>query len=811
MKLRLSKLFLTLLAFTFVLTCKVTAQENLNYQKPPKEILDMLDFERPPQVTTDSRNRYMIFSYRDNYKSLDELNQPEMRLAGLRINPVTNIETGVNYFNNIKIKRIADLTEIPVEGLPENPKLAFLRFSPDESMMAFTHTSGTGVELWVLDVESASAKRVSEAVINANLGNPYSWLNDSKSLLVRVLPPSRGKLTDQNLAIPKGPIISESDGKESQNRTYQDLLKNRLDEQNFETLIMSELHVFNVNGTSSKFMDAALYVGESLSPDGNYIMITTLEKPYSYVVPMNRFPQKSVVYDFSGKEIKVVNEVPLQEYSPRGYSSTRTGRRAMYWRSDKPATLYFVEAIDGGDGDKEADFRDELFSWEAPFENEPTSLVKTPQRFAGVSWGDDSRAIFMDSKREKSNAKTYLFNPSDPTVSPVLINDRNTQDVYSDPGQIATVKNQFDRQVMMIIKDHIYLVGQGFTPEGQFPFVDKLNLKTLKKERVYQSQYTDKKEDIESITDIVNGNMLVRIQSQTEYPNLFMRNISRKRNNLVQLTDFVNPFKVLSDVHKEVIRYTREDGIELSGTLYLPVGYDKEKKEKVPMLLWAYPREFKDASAASQVTQNPNQFTMPSYGSFVYWVTRGYAVLQDAAFPIVGEGDAEPNDTFVEQLIMNAKAAIEAVDTMGYIDKTKVAAGGHSYGAFMTANLLSHCDLFACGIARSGAYNRTLTPFGFQNERRNYWEVPEVYSRMSPFMNANKMKTPILLIHGEADNNSGTFTMQTERYFQALKGLGAPARMVILPMESHGYAAKENILHLLWEQDRFLEKHLKNK
>ncbi|NCC45865.1 MAG: S9 family peptidase, partial [Bacteroidia bacterium] len=380
----------------------------------------------------------------------------------------------------------------------------------------------------------------------------------------------------------------------------------------------------------------------------------------------------------------------------------------------------------------------------------------------------------------------------------------------SDPGQIATVKNQYDRHVMMIVKDHIYLVGQGFTPEGQFPFVDKMNLVTLEKERVYQSPYKDKKEDIESITDIANGNMLVRIQSQTEYPNLYMRNLKRKRNNLLQLTDFDNPFKVLSSVHKEVIRYKREDGIELSGTLYLPVGYDMEKKERVPMLLWAYPREYKDAAAASQVTQNPNQFTMPSYGSFVYWVTRGYAVLQDAAFPIVGEGDTEPNDSFVEQLIMNAKAAIDAVDSLGYIDRNKVAAGGHSYGAFMTANLLTHSNLFACGIARSGAYNRTLTPFGFQNERRNYWEAPDIYNRMSPFMNAEKMKLPLLLIHGEADNNSGTFTMQTERYFQALKGLGAPARMVILPMESHGYAAKENILHLLWEQDRFLEKHLKD-
>ena len=263
-------------------------------------------------------------------------------------------------------------------------------------------------------------------------------------------------------------------------------------------------------------------------------------------------------------------------------------------------------------------------------------------------------------------------------------------------------------------------------------------------------------------------------------------------------------------MYKEVIKYKRKDGVELSGTLYLPAGYDRSKKEKLPLLIWAYPTEFKDKNSAGQNSKNENQFTFPSYGSFIYWVTRGYAVLDNASFPIIGEGTAEPNDTFIEQLVANGEAAIDAVDKLGYINRKKVAVGGHSYGAFMTANLLTHSNLFACGIARSGAYNRTLTPFGFQSEQRNYWDVPEVYNTMSPFMNATKMKTPLLLTHGEADNNPGTFTLQTERYFQALKNLGAPVRMVILPKESHGYVAKENILHLLWEQDQFLEKYLKN-
>ena len=317
-------------------------------------------------------------------------------------------------------------------------------------------------------------------------------------------------------------------------------------------------------------------------------------------------------------------------------------------------------------------------------------------------------------------------------------------------------------------------------------------------------------EEIVEVLDPKKGVLLTRVEASTVFPNYYIRNI-KKKIAPQQITFFKNPYESILGIHKELITYKRDDGVELSGTLYLPADYDMEEKEKLPMVLWAYPREYKDAASAGQVTSSPHEFTSPYYGSPVFWVTRGYVILDDAAFPIIGEGDKEPNDSFREQLVANGKAAIDAVDELGYIDRDRVAVGGHSYGAFMTANLLSHSDLFAAGIARSGAYNRTLTPFGFQSEERTYWEAPEVYYNMSPFMHADKMKTPLLLIHGEADNNSGTYPLQSERYFNALKGMGAPTRLVFLPKESHGYSARESILHVLWEQDRWLEKYVKNK
>jgi dipeptidyl aminopeptidase/acylaminoacyl peptidase len=626
--------------------------------------------------------------------------------------------------------------------------------------------------------------------------------------LCKNLPSNRPALIDPKKDLPKGPTVSNSDGSKSQNRTFQDLLINKTDEINFENLVTSELNLISLDGTKTAFKKADMYIGESYSPDGNYLMITKLEKPFSYIVPLSRFPQKSYVFDQTGKEIKLVNDVPLNEIMPKGFSSVRKGKRNMAWRSDKAAELYFVEALDEGDQAKKVDFRDELFIWTAPFSESAKSIFKTKQRFAGITWGNENLAIVNDMWYDTRNTVTYVMNPSNSNQAAKELYNRNYQDVYSDPGSFETKKNQYGRQCLAIENNKLYLIGDGFTAKGQFPFIDELDINTFKTNRIYTSNIANKKEDILSIEDFKKGIALVQIQSKTDFPNYYFRTYSSNAKP-TQLTFFTNPFESIKNVSKELIQYKRKDGVELTGTLYLPANYDKTKKEKLPLLIWAYPTEYKDKNSAGQNTQNPNEFTFPNYGSFVYWVSKGYAVLDDAAFPIIGEGKTEPNDNFMEQLIWNAEAAIEAVNNMGYINPKKVAIGGHSYGAFMTANLLTHSNLFACGIARSGAYNRTLTPFGFQSEQRNYWDVPEVYNTMSPFMNAHKMKTPMLLVHGDADNNPGTFTLQTERYFQALKGLGAPVRMVLLPKESHGYAAKENILHLLWEQDQFLEKYLK--
>ncbi len=784
-------------------------QEISIYQKPPKEILDLVDVSLPPRVLIDEKKSFMIHLYRDSYKSIDELSEPEIKLGGLRLNPKSNNRSRINYYNNIMIAKMdqSNTQAKQVRGLPKSPKIANIKWSPDQTKIAMTITTKEGVELWYIDLESVVAKKLVGPKLNASLGNVITWFQDSKQILAKFKLKNSQVILNNDDLVPTGPVISTNDGKKAQNRTYQDLLKNKIDEKNFETLTQSNLYRISLKGKAKPFAKKNLYNDISFSPDGKFVLISIIQKPFSYLVPYYRFPMKYVVFSSKGKELNTIHEVPLIEDLPKGFMAVRKGPRNFSWRLDKPSSLIFAEALDGGDPDTDVSYRDEIFEIQYPFNKNKTSILKTINRYYQIDWCNDTLALGYDYWWNNRNTKVYLFNPSN-NIEPKIINDRNYQDRYNDPGNFVKKRNSYGKLVLKIKNQYLFLMGDGFREDGQFPFIDQLNLKTLKKIRLYESNYPGKKETLIDYS-IENKKILSRIESSSEYPNYFFRDLIT--SDLTKLTNFINPFSSIMNVTKQIIEYKRSDGINLSATLYLPKGYDDQKKEKLPMVMWAYPREFKDNNSASQITKNVNEFTFPYWGSPIYWLTRGYVVLDDVSFPIIGEGDNEPNDNFRKQLIENASAAINKVNELGFIDKEKIAIGGHSYGAFMVANLLSHSKLFAAGIARSGAYNRTLTPFGFQSEERNYWEAPEIYYSMSPFMHADKLDTPILLIHGDEDNNSGTYPLQSERYFNALKGLGATARLVMLPKESHGYRAKESILHMLWEQDMWLEKYVKNK
>jgi dipeptidyl aminopeptidase/acylaminoacyl peptidase len=607
--------------------------------------------------------------------------------------------------------------------------------------------------------------------------------------------------------LPVGPSIQQTSGRKTNARTYQDLIKNPSDEHSFEYYCTSQLMLVNISGNTEEIGNRSIYSDFAPSPDGNYILTEQLIRPYSYLVPANLFPTNFHILDSKGQLIKRLAELPLADDIAQGFSAVRKGARSFFWRADKPSTIFWVEASDNGDPKKESKFRDALFYLNAPFSGAPTKVVELETRFAGIEWGWDNFAIVHGRWWSNRKVVSTIINPSEFNDKPKILWNRSYEDTYSDPGRFVSTTNSWGNRVLLADKSNkkLFLTGTGASPEGDRPFLDEYSIEKMKSTRIWQSQAPTYEYFIDFI-DPSNFTFITSKESITEQPNFYT--INQKKKTIRQLTNFPNPYPSLKDVAKEVIHYKRSDGVQLTGTLYLPKGYKKGEKT-LPTLMWAYPQEFINAKNAGQIKGSPYRFIRPTRLGAVLWVAKGYAVFDNISMPIVAKDGKEANDTFIQQLVDNAKSAIDTLVSMGITNPKRVAIGGHSYGAFMTANLLAHSDLFAAGIARSGAYNRTLTPFGFQNEERTYWQAPEIYNEMSPFMHADKIKKPLLLIHGENDNNSGTFPLQSERLYAAIKGHGGTARLVILPFESHGYRARQSILHTIWEMDKWLETYLK--
>lgn len=798
----------TIFSLSFLMSSMIAyTQDATTYQTPPKPLADLVNAQPTPSVAVNSKGSLMLIIERSDLPTIADLSQPELRIAGLRINPATNGGSRQTYFTNLKIKKLSDMSEVAVTDLPANPQLGSLSWSPDESKIAFTHTSENKIELYVLDLETAKARKLSALTLNGTLGTPFTWLPDSKALLARTIPANRGNAPVVS-RVPAGPNVQENLGKKAQAPTYQDLLKNETDARQFEYYCTSQLMKIALNGKADPIGTAGIKAGMSVSPDGKYILTETIERPFSYIVTLRSFPTKIEILDKEGKTVKLLAQNPLNENAPWSPDATTPYPRNHAWRNDAPSTVYWAQAQDNGDPKTKIDIRDKVLALNAPFTGEPMTLYETKSRFRGITWGNENMAIAEDYWWQTRRAVTTIFNPNKLNDTTVLFN-QSSEDRYNDPGDPELKRNMYGRFVLDMNKSNdVYFFGTGASKEGDRPFVDTWNLKTKTKKRLWRSEAPVLEKPI-AIIDGEKGIILTTREKPDENPNYYLRHLNAPNGDLKQVTAFPHPNPHVKGITKQLLRYKRDDGVELTATLYLPVGYKKEQGP-LPTFLWAYPTEYKDKSNAGQVNGSPYQFNRISYQGAPCMATMGYAVLDNASIPIVGEGDKEPNDTYIEQLVASAKAAIDEGVRLGVVDSTRVGVGGHSYGAFMTANLLTHSNLFKAGIARSGAYNRTLTPFGFQAEPRNYWQAQEIYHKMSPFTYADKMKTPMLLIHGEADNNTGTYPIQSERYYNALKGMGATVRFVMLPYESHGYQAKESLLHMLSEMNTWMDKYVKN-
>jgi dipeptidyl aminopeptidase/acylaminoacyl peptidase len=782
------------------------AQDAVDYQIPPKEMADLLLAKPTPAVSIDSKAEWMLLSGRNSYPSVEELAMPEYRIAGLRINPDNYSLSRQTYINILTLKDIKTDKNFIITGLPTPLFAGNISWSPDEKKIAFTNTTKKGVDLYLIDIATKKATKINKQFLNMVLGTGVTWLNPT-TLLYKVATRPASAAPKKPL-MPKGPTVQQNLGKAAPSATYQDLIKSPYDEQLFEFFATAQL-VKNKNGVETPIAKPAIYSSVRSSPDKNYLLIRTIKKPFSYLVSANGFPSTLSITDLSGKLVKTLAELPSSEGRPSGYDNVQNLPRGYDWRDDEPATIIWAQPLDSGLIKKQVDFHDAVYALTVPFNGEAKELFKTQMRYQATAWGDASLALVQEGLRSKQKLKVSRYNTT--TGSLETLYERNETDAYNDPGEPVTTKNKYGRQVIQLLNNGTQLLMNntvGSSPKGDLPFLAKFDLGTKKNEIIWRSA----EGTYEVVVDVLDANKLVlltRKESQKEVPNYFIKNLILRIADR-QITTFTNPYPQLDGVSKEKITYKRADGIDLTGNLYLPKDYDKSKDGPLPVLIWAYPREFNSAADAAQIRGSKDRFTAIGWASPIYWVTQGYAVLDNAEMPIVSVEGKKPNDTFIEQLKLNAEAAINKLVDMKVGDRNRMALGGHSYGAFMTANLLAHTNLFKAGIARSGAYNRTLTPFGFQNEERTYWEAPQLYYEMSPFSYANKIKTPLLLIHGDSDNNPGTFPINSERLFNAIKGFGGTSRFIFLPYESHSYSGKENLLHMLWEMNTWLKKYVKN-
>ena len=794
--------------------------QDTGYQMPPAPLQAIVDAPRAPTLSLSPKRNLAAVLPTPSLPSIGEVAQPELKLAGLRINPRTYSASRFSFHTGLGLLDIDTQKEIKVSGLPAAPRIADLAWSPDQRYLAFTHVAfadaargvkESGVELWLLDVQTKVARKLAATPLSAVYGRGFSWMPDSKTLLVQ-LKPARLGAAPVPTGIPTGPSIQDSvpGGGVKQLRTYPDLLKNEQDAQLFEHYTTVQLALLDVTGKQRLLGQPGQFSRASIAPGGKYVLTTSILRPYSYIVPAHDFGHRIDVRDLTGKVVHTVATLPLEEGLPPGNDAVSAGVRSVSWRVDAPATLVWAEAQDGGDPARAAEIRDIVYTQAAPFTDKPAVLARLASRYAGVAWGRGDLALLSEAWYKTRAVKQWKIAPDQPSTPADLVYAGSFEDRYNDPGTPVMRADAAGLPRLLIAADgSILLDGQGASKDGDRPFIDRLNLATKQKQRLFQSA-APYYENVVAVLDEDGSRFLSTRESPTEQPNYYVRNLKPGAAALTPLTHFPHPLPQLKEVQKELIRYKRADGVDLTATLMLPPNYDVKRDGPLPTLMWAYPQEFKTASAASQTKGSPYKFNAVSYWGPAAFLSMGYAVLDNPSFPIVGNGEQEPNDTYLPQLVADAEAAVNEVVRRGVADRDRIAIGGHSYGAFMTGNLLAHTRLFRAGIARSGAYNRTLTPFGFQSEDRPFWQAQTVYQAMSPFNYADKIKDALLMIHGEQDNNSGTFPIQSERMFQAIKGLGGTARLVMLPNESHAYRARESIMHMLYESNNWLEKYVKN-
>jgi dipeptidyl aminopeptidase/acylaminoacyl peptidase len=782
-----------------------------SWQKPDEDILKILHAPQLPRTSISPAKTHIVLSDPIIYPSLSELGGPMLKLAGTRVNPKNNYYHGSHGGTNPRILTIKDGKTIKLD-LPKESELMSTYWTVKGDRFAMAVGFEDRIELWMGDI-TGKVEKVPNMVLNPLNDQAVRWFPDQQKLLVRRIN-NRGPAPEKP-SMPRGPKILEDAGASARS-TYEarNLLESAHDDDLFTYYTQCELVIYDTKTKQSKVVGpAASYIGSSPSPDGNYILVERLKAPWSHEVAWWRFAHDIEVWDVNGKLVKTIANQPLANEVP--VHGVITGPRNVSWQPTADHTLFWRDALDGGNPVAEAEFRDRLLRWEAPFKGEPEEVYKAEHRIQAAFWGETD-GMLMVYQRERMKRWRYVWLLDVNKGTSKLWFDLNEADRYNDPGFPVFTQLENGQYAMQVEEGHMFFSGSGGTKDGDRPFLDRRNIETGASERIFRCAT----EKYQSFIDFAKNpnSFIIRSESPTEVPNYHMVTLGKsieaetgegsRSFTTTPITNFEDPSPELRQIENKIVRYQRNDGVELSFQLMLPPGY--KEGTKLPTVVYAYPLEYSGAETAGQVRGSSNRFMRIWGPSHLYFLMRGYAVLDNTAMPMIGDPETV-YDSFVPQLVADAEAAVEKAVGMGIADPDRIGVIGHSHGGLMVANLLAHTDLFCAGIARSGSYNKTNQPFGFQGERRSLFEATQSYINCSPTFFADKVNEPILIIHGDDDSNPGTLTFQSEVFYEAVRGSGGTARMVLLPFEDHGYRAKESIEHVLWEQMNWFDKYVKER
>jgi dipeptidyl aminopeptidase/acylaminoacyl peptidase len=795
------------------------------YDLPPKNILDVLHAPEPPGAYVSPTRQAMLLVTVQAFPPMSRVAAPYLKLAGSRVEIANHSKHDTPGGYGVTPCAVAfQLVSVPAGkvtpvALPAGACTGRPYWSADGKRFAFANTARDAVELWVGDAATGALRKVPRVRLNPMLDSDLQWMPDNRALLVKLVPDNMGAPPPEP-PVPVGPNIQETGSGKGESSTYEnrDTLKSPHDEDLFDWYARSQVALVDAGTLAVTRVGKAGNIADvDPAPDGQHLLVATLHKPYSYVTTSERFPREIEVWNIAKRAAvtsTTIASIPLTDRVP--VAGVPTGPRDFAWRPTDPATLVWAEALDGGDWKVNVPQRDKVLLQKAPFTAAPVEIARTAQRFEGFAWTERTDLALLQEYDENRHWRhTSLMDVDHPQAAPRVLWDLSSDEKYADPGNPVYRAQASGQYLIRTQGDTIWLSGNGASPDGDRPFLDRLDLKTGKSERLFRSD-RDALERFVGFTGDDDHRLLTWHQSVSSPPNAYLRTLGASataaaageaafESARVAVTHIPDPTPAVRAIQKRLVTYKRADGVDLSFTLYTPPGY--VEGTRVPTILYAYPLDFADASKAGQVTGSQATFTR--LRQYQLLLLAGYAIIDRASFPVIGD-PKKAYDDYLPQLVADAKAAVDEAVRLGVADPERVGVTGHSHGALMTVNLIAHSDLFRAGVATSGSYNKTLTPFGFQNERRSVWEAPEVYEKVSPFFSADKIKLPLLIMHGADDANPGTTPLQSQKLFEAIRGNGGTARLVMLPNEPHWYSAMESQEQQIYEMVRWFDMYVKN-